>query len=125
MITFERLGIRNSDDNPVIETSTYIPAEIDHPLAVELEGFEGFWVRIAVGNSFTAIGAREVTEAQFNAAKSELEDLIEIREIEAQEQRDRIRAELDSKRTAIRAELSKLGLSSDTITAIIDQVRQG
>ena len=124
MITFERLGVRD-DGNPVIETSTYIPADPNHPLAVELEGHEGFWVRIAVGNSFNHVRAKEVSRAEYNAHVAEIHDLNESRRLDAEEARERAKAELDAKKNEVRAELAKLGLSPQTITAILDQVRTG
>lgn len=124
MITVERYGVR-ADGNPVIETSTYIPAPPDHPLAVTLDGHEGTWVRIAVGNGLSAVGAQEVTEAKYRLAKDELRDKIERNELEARAKRQAAAEEIAAKKNEVRAELARLGLSPQTITAILDQVRQG
>lgn len=123
MITLERYGIRNGDDNPVIETSTYIEADPDHPLAVEIEGHEGFWVRVAVGNSLTAVNARPVSKVQYNAAVSELHDRIEVMQAEHEARREAAKMELADKKAQVSKELAKLGLSAQTIDAILAQVQ--
>ena len=124
MITIERLGIRQ-DGNPVVETSTYVPVAPDHPLAVTLEGQEGYWARMAVGNSFTAIGARSASRQEFEAAKQDINEKAEAIRIEVQARHEQMKAELDAKKDDVRKELSKLGLSQTTIKAILDQVRGG
>lgn len=122
MIIKERLGIR-SDGNPVIETSTYIPATPDHPDAVELEGVEGDWVLVAVGNAFNQVNATEVSLAEFTQAQEDIKAVLVAKEVEAEEIRNRVAAELAAKKTAIEGELANLGLSSETIQAILSQVK--
>lgn len=123
MIVMERLGIRNGDDNPVIETSTYIPAAPDHPNAVELDGYEGTWVLLAVGNAFNQVNARPVSRAEYDSKVAEIQTRIESQALEAQEQRERAMAELAEKKEAVSRELATLGLSPSTIKAILDQVK--
>lgn len=122
MITIERLGVR-PDGNPVIETSTYVPANPEHPLAVTLDSHDGFWVRVAVGNSLAHTQAKEVTPVEFNAAVSEIREMVEIRHLEAEQAREVIEAELTAKKEAVKTELANLGLSPTTVEAILDQVR--
>lgn len=125
MIEVKRFGIR-ADGNPVIEASTYLPAAPDHPLAVELPGHDGFWVRIAVGNSFSVIGAKPVTEAEYNQAANDIREIVERNEQEARLAREIAAEELATKRLAALNELAALGLSQTTIQAILDQTtRQG
>lgn len=122
MITTERLGVR-ADGNPVTETSSYISAAPDHPLAVTLVGHEGHWVRIAVGNHLESIGAKPVTQVEYNAAQSKLQEKVSQIAVEFRERQDVILREIEAKKGAIRAELSALGLSSDAVAAILAQVR--
>lgn len=122
MITIERLGVRK-DGNPVVETSTYIPAAPDHPLAMTLAGVEGHWVLLAVGNSLKHAGAREVTKAEFNSHKSAIAELVEARLVEAQEVLDMAAAVREAKKADVEAELESLGLSAGAISAILDGVK--
>ena len=123
MITVERLGIRNADENPVIETSTYIEVEPDHPMAVELKGHEGHFARVAVGNSLSQLNARPVTRAEFDFATDEIAARVADREAEALEEKTRIEAEIEAKKTQIEGELLNLGLSPGAVHAILAQVR--
>lgn len=123
MITIERLGIRNSDENPVVETSTYIEVEPDHPMAVELKGHEGHWARIAVGNSLNQLNARPVSRAEFDFAQDEIAARVAEREAAAVEERARIYAEIAAKKAEIEIELLALGLSYGAIKAILAQIK--
>lgn len=123
MITIERLGIRNSDENPVVETSTYIEVEPDHPMAVELTGHEGYWARIAVGNSLNQLNARPVSRAEFDFAQDEIAARVAEREAAAVEERARIHAEIAAKKAEIEIELLALGLSYGAIKAILAQIK--
>lgn len=123
MITFERLGVRE-DGNPVIETSTYTEVAPDHPLAVELEGHEGHWALVAVGNSFKHVRAKEVSRAEYNAHVSSLHDLIEERRLEHEAEKERIANDLAHKKDAVDRELTKLGLSRETVMAILKQIQE-
>lgn len=123
MITRERYGVR-PDGRPVTEVSTYIPIEPDHPLAVEIEGEDGFWVRTSVGNSLTAMGAQAVSRQEFQTAVEEAELIHESMMQELADRQARIDQEIEAKRDLIRSELLTLGLSNDAVTEILRQVRR-
>jgi|SRR6185295_17522921 len=122
MITRERYGVR-PDGRPITEVSTYIPTEPDHPLAEELAGEEGFWVRVSVGNSLTAMGAAEVSKAQFTGVVEEAQLLHEAVLQELADRQERVAQEIEEKKDVIRRELADLGLSQDAVTAILRNVR--
>lgn len=124
MITTERLGVR-PDGNPIVETSIYIEAAPDHPLAVQVEGHIGYWVRTFLGNSLATHSAVEVTRMEWNAAKSALEEHIAQVKIDREARDEIIREEMKQKKDKIRLELIKLGLSEQTVSAILQQVQQG
>lgn len=123
MITRERYGVR-ADGRPITEVSTYIPIEPDHPLAVEVPGEDGTWVRVSVGNSLTAMGATEVSHVEFTEAVQEAELRHEAVLAEIADRQERVQQEIEAKRDAIRKELVDLGLSTDAVTAILRQVRE-
>lgn len=119
----ERYGIR-PDDNPVVETSTYIESTQEHPMAVQIEGVPGWWVRIGVGNSLTALNARPVTYTEYQNHAQEHRLRVEAIQEDLDRKRDLRQRELDAKKDQVKAELRKLGLSEDTVSAILDQVRE-
>jgi hypothetical protein len=118
----ERFGVR-PDGRPITEVTTYIPAEADHPLAVELAGEEGTWVKLSVGNSLAAMGAKEVSKAEFQEAVAEADLLHEAVLQEIADRQERVRREIEAKQDLIRRELLDLGLSFDAVNAIIRQVK--
>lgn len=122
MITRERYGVR-PDGRPITEVSNYIPVEPDHPLAEEIQGEEGFWVRVSVGNSLTAMGAVEVSKAKFNDAVAEADLRHEAVLQEIADRQEQVAREIEAKKDAIRRELTDLGLSPDAILAILRNVQ--
>lgn len=122
MITRERYGVR-PDGRPITEVSSYIPVEPDHPLAEELNGEEGTWVRVSVGNSLTAMGATEVPKAKFTEAVEEAQLLHEAVLQDLADRQERVAQEIEEKKDVIRRELADLGLSQDAVTAILRNVR--
>lgn len=80
---------------------------------------------VAVGNSLVHVNAKPVTRAEYNAAESKVNEIAAIRQAQAEERRETAQRELEGKKNEVRAELAKLGLSPQTIKAILDQVRQG
>lgn len=124
MITQERYGVR-ADGNPVTEITMYQEVAADHPMAITLPGLEGHYVKAMVGNSLTAIGAREVTRQQFLDAGEEIRLRGEAVMDELQRKHDLRQRELEEKKSEVRRELAKLGISPDTVNAILRQVREG
>lgn len=124
MISQERYGIR-PDGNPVTEITQYQEVAPDHPFALQLEGIEGYWTKTMVGNSLTALGAREVTYVEYLDAGEEIRLKSEAMMEELQRQRDQRAQELDAKKDQVRLELATLGLSPETINTILAQVREG
>lgn len=122
MIVKERYGVR-SDGNPVIETSTYIEAAPDHPLAEELEGVEGYWVRVAVGNSLTVTSAKPVSHQKFLEAKEEHRLKVEAAQEELQRQLDIKQREREEKQAEAIAELQAKGISLEAISALLDRAK--
>lgn len=123
MIVKERYGVRD-DGNVVIETSTYVPTTPDHPRAVTIEGEEGYWVRVMVGNALPTVSAKEVTRQRFEEAKEELAFRTQAIQEELEQRREQRQQEIDAKKQQITAELRKLGLSTDTVAAIVNQVQE-
>lgn len=123
MIQVERYGLR-SDGNTVVETTTYIESLPDHPLAVEVEGHPGWWIKTMVGNSLLAVSAQPVTKQRFNEANEEMKLRVEAIQEEIEQRRELRRRELEEKQDRIKRELEKLGLSTDTVNAIIQQVKE-
>lgn len=124
MITKERYGVR-PDGNTVVETSTYVEATADHPLAEELEDTDGFWVRVAVGNSLVATGAKAVTRAQFQDAKEEHRLLVEAAQEQLQQELDLKRREIEERKAEAIAELKAKGIPLESIQALLGQAKTG
>lgn len=123
MIQIERYGVKE-DGNTVVETSTYIEVQPDHPLATQIEGYPGWWGRISVGNSLTLMAAKPVSKEKFLEAKEEHRLRVDAIQEELEQRRERRQQEIESKKVKIKQELEKLGLSSDTVDAIVRQVQE-
>lgn len=94
-------------------------------MAVQLDGHDGYWVRVSVGNSFNAIGAKEVTEGEYLRAVDDMRQIVERHEQEARMAREVAAEELAAKRAQVETELAALGLSDMTVKTILDQIQRG
>lgn len=124
MIIKERYGVR-PDGNTVVETSTYIEVPEDHPLAEELEGTDGFWARVAIGNSLVATGAKPVSHAQFQDAKEDHRLQVEAKQEQLQQEIDQHRREIEDRKAAAISELKAKGIPLESIQALLGQAKTG
>lgn len=124
MITRERYGVR-TDGSPVIETSTYVEVSPDNPLAEELQGVDGFWARVAVGNSLTVMAAKSVSKKDYDLAKEEHELRVDAAREELQQELDQKQREQEARQATAMADLRKLGIPLESIQALLFQAKTG